>query len=147
MEIVDDSSTEKDNRLATRHCFSFLFSFPSFFFSITNGSRHVRTRVAFVTNFFRASAKRETARRIRGEFVFSSERFRLGKRDDAGRRMGSLRSSSRRRTNDSSPVRSVSLLTPRSFCERVASGPLHTPSRISPCFENRLARTDIDWNR
>lgn len=33
------------------------------------------------------------------------------------------------------------------LCERVASDPLHPPSRISPCFGNRLARTDIDWNR
>lgn len=106
----------------SRDPISFFFLFPSFFLfsSITNDPCYVWTLVAFVTNFFRASAKRKTAWKIHSEFVFSSERFQSSKRDDAGARTDPLRSSSRRRTDESSPMRP--LITLRSFYERVASG-------------------------
>jgi len=96
------------------------FSFSSFFlfFFITNDLRHVRTRPAFVTNFFRASAKRETACRNRGEFVFFSERFRSGKRNDTGGNTDLLRSNSRWRIDGSSSVQSC-CRSPRASVSRL----------------------------
>lgn len=88
---VDDPLAEKDSRLATRHRFSFSFlPLSSFsFLSRTSSSRLNACRFRHELLSCIGEAKKRQ-RKIRGEFVFSSERFRSSKRDDAGRENGSL---------------------------------------------------------
>jgi len=135
---------QRKRTTVSRHGIIYFFSFL-FFFS-TDDSRHVRTRVAFVTNFFRASAKRKTVRRITANsYSPRSVSGRINGMMPAGVRI--LYAPVRRRIDESSPLWSVPLITP--LCERlIAVWPRlydrdlsHLPSRNFSCHGNRLART------